>query len=112
MWVGIGAGFSLIGFEMTGGAVGCSVAALTLLGRPLGRTSLMALVDVGGRRGAVGSDGGADESSSAMGASMEAILAAKASSTRLASSVDRRFLAFRMAIARSCRSSFDSVSIS
>ena len=41
-----------------------------------------------------------------------AILAAKASSTRLASSVDKRFLAFRIAIARGCRSPSGRVSIS
>src|SRR5712691_3747784 len=101
MLVGIGTGFSPIGFEMTGGAAGCWVAALTFLGRPLGRTRLMAPVDVEGGRGAVGSDGGADESSSVVAAfgvsPCKAILAAKACSTCLASSVDRRFLAFRMA---------------
>ena len=59
---------------------------------------------------------GAEAASSAGKASgkvaCSAILAAKASSTRLASSADKRFLAFRMAIARACRSSSGRVSIS
>jgi hypothetical protein len=87
--------------------------ALTFLGRPLGRLTAPA--------GAAGAWGGAgsvevDAGSSVVRASSEPpngdILAAKASSTRLASSADRRFLAFRMAMARSCSSSPASVSIS
>jgi hypothetical protein len=87
---------SLFGFDGTEGASDCSAAALTFLGRPLCRSGLTASVDGVGGWGGVGSDR-ADASSSlvkAFGtAPCTAILAAKASSTRLASSVDRRFLA-------------------
>src|SRR6202171_428843 len=49
---------------------------------------------------------------SKLAASCSAILTAKASSTSLASATERRFLAFRMEIARECRSSSGRVSIS
>src|SRR5258707_14086555 len=94
---------------MTGGAAGCSVAALTLRGRPLGRAGLMAPVDVEGPRGGIGSDG-ADANSSATGGSggtpCKAIFAANASSTSFASSVERRVLGFRKTNARRWTLSF------
>jgi hypothetical protein len=96
----------MVGFDGTGGAAHCSVAALTFLGRPLGRGGLTASVDAEGGRGGVGLVW-PDVGSSVVGASGDAprrvILAAKACSTSLASSADRRFLAFKMAIARGCR---------
>ena len=99
----------------TGEATDGSAAALTFLGRPLGRSGLSASVDAEGGWVGVGSIV-ADVSSSAVrasgGAPCRAILATKASSTRLESSADKRFLVFKIAIARGCRSSSGRVSIS
>ena len=104
----------MVGFEGTGGAADCPTAALTFLGRPLGRGGLTASVVAEGGWGRVGLVGAGASSPvvRASGTPCKAILAAKASSTRLASSADRRFLAFRMAIARGCRSTSGRVSIS
>src|ERR1700681_1361737 len=97
----------MVDFEGTGGASDGGVAALTFLGRCLGRGGLTASVVAEGGWGLVGLVGARTGSPvvRASGAPCKAILAAKASSTRLASSADRRFLAFRTAIARGCRSS-------
>src|SRR5471030_1210506 len=114
MCVGAGGISSAIGSEARGGEADGSATALTFLGRHLGRlTARAGAWDVwDGDAGSVGVDAGSSVVRAAGADSCWAILAAKASSTSLASSADRWFLAFRMAIARGCRSSFDRVSIS
>ena len=92
-----------------------SIGALLFRGRPLGRRGFTASVEADGGPGGVGSIGVTAGSSSvdpSFAPARGAILAAKASSTRLASSAQMRFLVFRMAIARSCRSPSGVVSIS
>jgi hypothetical protein len=73
---------------------------LTFLTRPLGRLTSSGDTEV--------ESAGAEAASAIAGVFVEAsrrpILAAKASSTCLASSADKRFLAFRMAMARGCSS--------
>src|SRR6267378_125805 len=99
----------MVGFGGIGGAADCSAAVLTFLGRPFGRSGLATSIFVEGDWGSVRSVE-ADVGSSVVKAfgnePCRAILAANDSSTSLASSADRRFLAFRRATARGCRSSF------
>jgi len=106
-------GLSSIG-EATGRAAERSFAVLAFLGRPLGRltasvdakgglgSSLVASSTLQRSPGLVGVDAGSSVTEASGEASCRAILAAKASSTCFASSADRRFLTFRMAIARVC----------
>src|SRR5690348_13240494 len=105
MCVEAGARLSSVGFEMAGGAPDGSVAALALLERPFCRCGLAGPVDAAVGWGRAGSDRADIAPSVAMSfgnASRWTILAAKASSTLLASSPERRFLAFRMAMALCC----------
>ena len=90
-----------------------STTGLTFLDRPLGRLTIS--LDAGwgcGRIGLTGTDTGWSVVMDSTEGLRWAILAAKASSTSLASTTDRRFLDFRMAIARGCSSSSGRVSIS
>src|SRR3984893_16657174 len=103
----------MVGPDGTGDAVDGSDAAPNFLGRPLDR--LMPSIDAeAGWVGvaSVGADAGSFIVSASGDATCRTILAANASSTRLASSVDRRFLAFRIAIARGCKPSPGRLSIS
>ena len=78
----------MVGFDGTGGAADGSAAALTFLGRPLGRSGLTASGDAEGGWGGVrslGTDVGSSVVNASGNALCRAILAAKASSTRLAS---------------------------
>ncbi len=90
---------SIVDLELNGGAADRSVVALTFLGRLFGRSGVAASDGTAGVWGGARSVG-AESSSSADRASgntpCRANLAAKASSTRLASSAGRRFLTFRM----------------
>ena len=96
-------------------ALATSVGALVFLGRPRPRACLTVDADADCDSGGVTSTAAkvvstVADASSKVGCST--ILAAKARSTSFASSADRRFLAFRIAIARGCRSSSGRVSIS
>ena len=94
MCVEAGASLSSIGFEMTGGARDCWVAALTFLGRPLRRGGMADPDDAVVSWGRIRSDK-ADPGPSVIISSgipsCRVILVANASSTRLASSAERRF---------------------
>ena len=97
----------------TAGGPDGSTTGLTFLGRPLSRLTIS--LDAGwgcGRIGLTGTDTGWSVVMDSTEGLRWAILAAKASSTSLASTTDRRFLDFRMAIARGCSSSSGRVSIS
>jgi hypothetical protein len=88
-----------------------SVGALVFLGRPHLRACLTLNTVADGGSGGATSIATGVVSSASRNAVGRPILASKACSTRLASSAEKRFLAFRMAIARGCSSSFDKVSI-
>src|ERR1700681_78536 len=105
----------MLGFDGTGGEADGLAEALTFLERPICRSVVTRSVDAEagwGGVGSVGADAGSFIARASDGAPCRAILAAKASSTSLASSADRRVLAFKMAIARACKSSCGDVSIS
>ncbi len=104
---------------MTGAEGSCdasatSVEALVFLGRPRLRPCLTvdADADPDCDSGGVTSTAASTVADASRNVACWTILAAKACSTSFASSADRRFLAFRMAIARGCRSSSGKLSIS
>src|SRR6266478_8028798 len=95
-----------------------SVEALVFLGRPRLRPCLTVDADADADAdpdcdsGGVTSTAASTVADASRNVACWTILAAKACSTSFASSDDRRFLAFRIAIARGCRLSSGRVSIS